>query len=296
MPSTPLSLSTTQRNGLTVPSRQSTLTLPNGMKVSHHTYTPETEFVFREIFEERMYLRNGVTLKDGDLVVDVGAHIGLFSMFCQTQYKGVQTYSFEPVPSTHDALEMNLNAHGRSNGGSFKLFRHGISDSSRNVEFTTYPRAPGNSTMFPDEKKGDLAGFEREFIEHPWDYGKLFAIMCLVFFPFRKLIVRLAMKFLFKPVHVRAHVRTLSEVMSEENISRVDLLKVDCEGAELDVLRGIKKEHWPRVRQIVMELGDVNGRLDATLALLHEHGFRVETWQAPFMKRLGGYLVYATRA
>lgn len=36
---------------------------------------------------------------------------------------------------------------------------------------------------------------------------------------------------------------------------RVDLLKVDVERAELQVLRGVQRHHWPRIQQLAMEVG-----------------------------------------
>ncbi len=34
----------------------------------------------------------------------------------------------------------------------------------------------------------------------------------------------------------------------------MDLLKVDVEGAELDVLRGVDPQDWARIRQVVVEV------------------------------------------
>ena len=54
--------------------------LPNGLTVFHQNQS-ETEFVYQEIFEDEVYLKHGVTLRDGDCVFDVGANIGLFTLF-----------------------------------------------------------------------------------------------------------------------------------------------------------------------------------------------------------------------
>src|SRR5439155_465432 len=61
--------------------------LPNGMPIIHRNPS-ETGFVFREIFEEHSYLRHGVTLKPGDCVFDVGANIGLFTLFASQFAEG----------------------------------------------------------------------------------------------------------------------------------------------------------------------------------------------------------------
>jgi len=50
---------------------------------------------------------------------------------------------------------------------------------------------------------------------------------------------------------------TVSSVIEEQQLTRVDLLKVDVERAELDVLRGIELRHWPLIRQVAVEVHDV---------------------------------------
>ncbi len=47
----------------------------------------------------------------------------------------------------------------------------------------------------------------------------------------------------------RCAMTTVSALMAEHNLERIDLLKIDVEGAELDVLRGIRPEDWPRIHQ-----------------------------------------------
>lgn len=43
---------------------------------------------------------------------------------------------------------------------------------------------------------------------------------------------------------------TLSQVLAQQRLQRVDLLKIDVEGAELDVLRGVQPADWPRIQQV----------------------------------------------
>ncbi|MGO4758500.1 AMP-binding protein, partial [Streptomyces sp. 2MCAF27] len=57
-----------------------TYELPNGLPVFHHNRS-ETDFVYEEIFTNLEYLRHGVTIRDGDTIVDIGANIGLFTLF-----------------------------------------------------------------------------------------------------------------------------------------------------------------------------------------------------------------------
>ena len=57
--------------------------LPNGKEISVIN-KDEVAFLYKEIFEDKSYLQHGIDLKPGDTVLDVGANIGLFSLFAAT--------------------------------------------------------------------------------------------------------------------------------------------------------------------------------------------------------------------
>ena len=54
---------------------------------------------------------------------------------------------------------------------------------------------------------------------------------------------------LLKSDKQRCAMTTVSALMAEHKLERIDLLKIDVEGAELDVLRGICPGDWPRIHQ-----------------------------------------------
>jgi hypothetical protein len=45
-------------------------------------------------------------------------------------------------------------------------------------------------------------------------------------------------------------------------------------GAEWSVLNGISEEHWSRIKTIVIEVHDIDNRLDKIKKLLDEKGFK----------------------
>ena len=53
--------------------------LPNGRSVTCVS-KDEVAFLYKEIYSDNCYLRHGLSLQPGDMVVDIGANIGLFSM------------------------------------------------------------------------------------------------------------------------------------------------------------------------------------------------------------------------
>jgi hypothetical protein len=101
----------------------------------------------------------------------------------------------------------------------------------------------------------------------------------------------------WKKRRFRCEVRTLSEVVRTWDVPRVDLLKIDVEGSEWEVLAGVAPELWQRVRQVVVEVHDVTGRVGAVDQLLKRQGFETavdrEDWAV--LSLLGVNFVYAWR-
>jgi len=60
-----------------------------------------------EIFFNKTYERDYVKVEVGDLVVDVGANLGLFSLYAQS-FHPQKIYAFEPIKSTYNYLTTNL--------------------------------------------------------------------------------------------------------------------------------------------------------------------------------------------
>ena len=77
-------------------------------------------------------------------------------------------------------------------------------------------------------------------------------------------------------------------------MERIDFLKVDTEGAEMNVLRGIREEHWPLIRQAVIEAHHGRESAEQIVSLLEQHGFETIVEQpSPSVEHL--LVVYALR-
>ena len=46
------------------------------------------------------------------------------------------------------------------------------------------------------------------------------------------------------------------------SIKKIDLLKIDCEGNEQKVIDGIEENNWDIIKQLIIEINDIDGRLD----------------------------------
>ena len=86
-------------------------TLPNGLQVCYASKY-DVSFLYREIFQEQVYLQHGVQLAQGDVVVDVGGNIGFFALFAAQQVgPSGKVISLEPIPPLHNKLLFNVRSH-----------------------------------------------------------------------------------------------------------------------------------------------------------------------------------------
>ncbi|HYN22360.1 MAG TPA: amino acid adenylation domain-containing protein, partial [Thermoanaerobaculia bacterium] len=251
--------------------------LPDGTVVAHRG-RGETEFLWEEIFAERGYLRHGIELRDGDCVFDVGANIGLFSLFAGRE-AAVRIHAFEPIPPVFDTLAVNAGLHGLD----VRLHDYGLADKPGSAEFTYYPHASLISGRFADG--AEEREVVRAFLLNRKEEAGLSEVQVEELLDERLQAERHACR-----------LRTLSEVIAEERIERIDLLKVDVEKSELEVLAGLRDEDWPKVRQVVVEVHDLDGRLERALDLLRRHGFEVGVEQDRMLTKTGLYNLYARRA
>jgi 31-O-methyltransferase len=234
----------------------------------------ETVLQYRKIVDERMYSQYGITVRPGDTVFDVGANIGISALYFHWQAEDVRVFAFEPAGPMFRALEHNLRDHGvRHVAGNVAL---GAEPGTTHI--TLYPNNTSMSSVYAD-------------VDHDRDVTRTY----LRNIGFSATDV----EDITHDLHV-AHVQdcavtTVSAVLDEHEVDRVDLLKVNVEKAELDVLAGIRAEHWPIVRQAVVQVHDIEGRVQGVRAQLHELGFHTALSQDQQLATTDIFDVFAWR-
>ncbi|MFF9365635.1 FkbM family methyltransferase [Streptomyces griseoluteus] len=243
--------------------------------------------MYEEIFIRRSYLSGGIQLDtESPVVFDVGANIGMFSLFATSLRPKASVYAFEPMPPIFEKLRLNV----ARQGANVKLFEYGLSDTARQLPFTYYA---GFSTLSGQRSYADPDA-ERALVRRsmvraggPASDGLDTYLDELLDFRFRETVHQCA-------------VRRLSDVIDEERVDRIDLLKIDVQRAEADVLRGIEERHWGLVRQLVMEVHDApgaptEGRLGMVVDRLRRRGFRVVAEQEEELAGTDRHMVFAVR-
>jgi len=187
------------------------------------------------------YLRDLKPLEEGSVVVDIGAHIGAFSIFIAKKLKGAKIYAFEPGPLNFDLLKENIQTNRTAKKISpFNLAVGG--ETGKQLKLRYHPAAPaGSSTTYSFEGRGNSTGTQVSSI-------------------------------------------SLEDIFKRHKISRCHLLKMDCEGAEYEILLSAPRQILDKIQNISLEYHG-GGNIYELKNYLESGGFQVKLGRiiGPFM-------------
>ncbi|MCZ7457445.1 FkbM family methyltransferase [Streptomyces sp. WMMC940] len=231
--------------------------LPDGRAVSA-VQEAEAHTLWEEISSAAPYRRAAEGLRPDEAVVDVGAHIGLASLLFARLAPDSRLIAFEPAPKAYTCLEENLARHlpGAT------ACRQALGATPGKSELIYRPYVASASTLY-DDAEDDARNLEAHLDNIDADERT------------REVVRRTFSVTRRVPVEVT----TLTAVMTEHQVERVGLLKIDVERGELDVLDGIDPACWPRIRRVLLEVHDIDGRLGQVVSRLVGLGFRATASQ-----------------
>jgi FkbM family methyltransferase len=191
-----------------------------------------------EIWAYRKYDYFGYRVTPGDVVVDIGANIGIFSLYAAKVCGASRVVSFEPFGDNYTILNKNVE--------------------QNNIRIVTCVNQAVAGTR----------GL-RTLRLNSTDSGS------------HSLVIGSSER------TVEVECCTLGDVFQRFSLTKIDYLKMDCEGAEYEVLENATSR-LQQVGRISMETHTTSDRTAEDLEkLLHRHGFDVRLF--------GGHRLYATR-
>src|SRR5262245_53140792 len=171
---------------------------------------------------------------DNAVVLDLGANIGVFSIYATMTARNVQVYAYEPFHVFASLLRENVRLNSQSNA--IRCFDAAVGAQSGNRSLSLGRSGFHFPTLLP-RTSGEL---DEETIT--------------------------------------AQCTTLAQIIDDNQLAQVDLLKIDCEGAEFEILYATPASHLKKIRELRMEYHNMNGTADQLEKLEHflaDHGFFV---------------------
>ena len=148
------------------------------------------------------YSSNDFEINDSDVVIDVGAHIGLFALFASQFCKRGKIFCFEPIKENYELLVENINSNKIKNIIPFNL---------------AVSKVSGSVKIFLND---DYSGHSM---------------------------------FLETNDFVIVKSKSLFDIFSENNIQECDFLKLDCEGAEYEIINSLTSEFLNKIKKSAIE-------------------------------------------
>jgi phthiocerol/phenolphthiocerol synthesis type-I polyketide synthase E len=238
----------------------------------------EARGTLHEIWDDKLYFQEGVSILPGDIVFDVGANIGVFTLCAAKQ--GAHVYAYEPIPPTFELLRQNIHLHG------FDTIAHarniGLSDRAEEKIMFHYPALSVCDSWTAQDSWFELMADNWENtleILKSADPNQYSAIRSLESKSLQQDAVREVIATISaSPVEIKCKFGTLSGVIAEENVQSIGLLKLDAELADWEILNGVEAEDWNRIRQVAMEV-HVQSDVAPISEFLSERGFSHVAWK-----------------
>jgi FkbM family methyltransferase len=220
-----------------------------------------------EIFKKGFYRRPGFELRPTDTVLDIGGNIGVFVLWAAPQVPRGRVVTVEPNPAALEFLRLNVQENGLRN---VTVVEAAAGQDGTVTEIVYHP---GYEAFAYDAALGT-----------PWFYSGSLPARA-----FRWMTARLTREAALSP-SIRVAVPTISigRIMDEQELAVVNHLKLDCEGSEFEILRGIAPDEWLRIECVAMEYHLGRGRkLSELVRLFRANDFDLDRSQPLFDRAFG---------
>jgi FkbM family methyltransferase len=183
-------------------------------------YTPSSKYdtsgfaTVWEIAIKKNYNPRGFEIGDKDTVIDIGANMGVFSIYAAKRAKNGNVYSFEPFKEHYARLERDIKLNNLKN---VHLFNEAVA------------KKVGKQSLFLSDVSSGMHSLYSK------NKGKN---------------------------NPTVNITTLNKVIKDNNLYKngIDFLKIDCEGAEYDIIYSTSKNYMNKIKRISMEYEDMDDK------------------------------------
>lgn len=186
-------------------------------------------------------------IKDNSVIIDIGANIGVFSLYASNA-KNTIVYAFEPFSENYNLLKENIILN--------------------NLEKIIIPF---NLAVGAKEERKNLYLGDSPF----------HSFLSVKDSPFNALYQNKEKEENQK--YVEVDVVSLKKIFEDNNIKKCDILKIDCEGAEFEILYNLPDEYFKKIKEIRMEyhnhLLNEKNNIEYLIRFLEQKGYKIKKYK-----------------
>ena len=200
----------------------------NGLKITLRVNSTDL-MAFTHVWLIQEYSAPGFELHDDDIILDIGAHIGLFSLFASQFCKNGKIFCFEPIKENYEQLMNNIKINDIKN---IVPFNYAVSSKTGKIKIYVNDDESGHSM----------------FLENS-NYIEVDSI-------------------------------SIIDIFKKNVIDKCNFLKLDCEGAEYEIIDLLSKDYLQRIEKTVIEyhMADTKPELLQNLEnTLKRNSFKIKT-------------------
>lgn len=163
--------------------------------------------IIKEIFISKVYTKNIIKIEEGDVVFDIGANVGVFSLYASL-IKGTKIFSFEPHPENFRKFSNNVK---NNKIGNIKCLNYALGIDNEDRQMIEGNISGGHKIS--NEKTAtsiDIGGIKVKSV-------------------------------------------TLEAMMDKLDVEKIDFLKLDCEGAEGEIITSLGLDGLKKIDKIAVE-------------------------------------------
>ena len=188
-------------------------------------------------------------------IFDIGANIGLFNLYMNKKAKNLKIYSFEPIPSIYQCLKHNI-----PNNNNNIAINKGLGDKNEIIQMNYVQNIPALSSAYQFDDIKLKA------------HHKLYKEKCSIFKSICKNFIE---NQLIHSIPIKTQITTISDIIHKYNIDKIDIMKIDVEGFELNVIKGIKPSHFYKIKHIIIEIENFRlNNKNYILKILQKYNFK----------------------
>ena len=219
----------------------------------------DTKYIYDEVFGAQIYDCSHFRIPKNPTIMDVGANIGLYTLWAHQKYQPKAIYGYEASPKTFSYLRDNIGRLiDRKVTNAMAFNRAMASTAGQKLVLHQSTKVSGISTLLD---RGKVSWIKTALTEDQLETHEVIS-------------------------------STVSTEIDANQLTTVDILKIDVEGYFLEVLKGIAPKDFPKIRNIVAEvdyLPETGITSDTFENLLKEKGYRTDCFDRSQQNNLTFY-------